>query len=101
MRFVNATVASSLGRSLAGAASGVTVSLIEPRTMFGERMNQLDLRFAKILRFGGRRATVGFDLYNALNSSDVLTVAAGFDNWLRPEAILTARFAKLVLQLDF
>jgi Carboxypeptidase regulatory-like domain len=97
----NATVASSLGRSLAGAASSVTVSLIEPRTMFGERMNQLDLRFAKILRFGGRRATVGVDLYNALNSHDVLAVDEGFDNWLRPEAILTARFAKLVVQLDF
>ena len=97
----NATVASSLGRSLAGAASSVTVSLVEPRTMFGERMNQLDLRFAKILRFGGRRATVGVDLYNALNSSDVLAVDEGFDNWLRPEAILTARFAKLVLQFDF
>jgi len=97
----NATVASSLGRSLAGAASTVTVSLLEPRTMFGERMNQLDLRFAKILRYGGRRATVGIDLYNALNSHDVLSVEEGFDNWLRPEAILTARFAKLVLQLDF
>lgn len=98
----NATVASSLGRSLAGGASGVTVSLIEPRTMFGERMNQLDLRFAKILRFGGTRATVGVDLYNALNSNDVLDVNTTFnDQWPRPNAILTARFAKLVLQYDF
>jgi hypothetical protein len=97
----NATVASSLGRSLSGGLTTVTVSLIEPRTMYGERMNQLDLRFAKILRFGGRRATVGVDLYNALNSNDVLSVDPGFDNWLRPQSILTARFAKVVLQLDF
>jgi hypothetical protein len=97
----NATVASSLGRSLAGGASTVTVSLIEPRTMYGERMNQLDLRVAKILRFGPRRATIGVDVYNALNSNDVLALDEGFDTWLRPEAILTARFAKFVLQLDF
>jgi hypothetical protein len=91
----------SLGRSLSGNASSVTVSLIEPRTMYGERMNQLDLRFAKILRFGPRRATVGVDIYNALNSNDVLAVNGSYDNWLAPEEILSARFAKLVLQLDF
>jgi hypothetical protein len=97
----NSVVSSSLGRSLAGSARNVTVSLIEPRTMYGERMNQLDLRFAKILRFGRTRATVGVDLYNALNSNDVLALDEGFDRWLRPEAILSARFAKVVLQFDF
>ena len=30
-----------------------------------------------------------------------ILLAADVCNWLRPEAILTARFAKLVLQLDF
>jgi hypothetical protein len=64
-------------------------------------MNQLDLRFAKILRFGARRATIGVDLYNALNSNDVLSVNSAFDNWLQPQSILGARFAKLVFQLDF
>src|SRR3990167_11120841 len=97
----NAVVSQSLGRSLSGSASSVTVSLIEPRTMYGERMNQLDLRFAKILRFGARRATVGFDIYNALNSNDVLGLSGSYDAWQRPEEILSARFAKVVLQLDF
>ena len=97
----NAVVAPSLGRSLSGSASSVTVSLIEPRTMYGERMNQLDLRFGKILRFGGRRATVGVDIYNALNSNDVLSVSGAYDTFLRPQEILSARFAKLILQLDF
>jgi hypothetical protein len=97
----NAVVSQSLGRSLSGGASSVTVSLIEPRTMYGERMNQLDVRFGKILRFGGRRATVGVDIYNALNSNDVLSQSAAYDTWLRPQEILSARFAKVVLQLDF
>ena len=97
----NSVVRSSLGRSLAGRARNVTVNIIEPRTMYGERMNQLDLRFAKILQFGGSRATIGVDVYNALNSSDVLRVVNGYDNWLQPRNILTARFAKVVLQLNY
>jgi hypothetical protein len=97
----NATVASSLGRSLAGGATAVTVSLIEPRTMYGERMNQLDLRFAKILRFGGTRATAGVDLYNALNSNAVLSQSDSFATWQQPQSILTARFVKIVMQVDF
>jgi hypothetical protein len=97
----NAVVASSLGRSLASGASNVVVSIVEPRTLYGDRMNQLDLRFAKILRFGDSRATVGVDIYNALNSSAVLSLDGSFDNWLRPDEILNARFAKLVVQFDF
>jgi hypothetical protein len=97
----NAVVAQSLGRPLSGGASSVVVSLLEPGTMYGERLNQLDLRFAKILRFGSRRATVGVDLYNALNSNDVLSLNEAFDAWQEPQSILGARFAKFVFQLDF
>jgi hypothetical protein len=97
----NAAVAQSLGRSLAGGASNVVVDLIEPRTMYGDRMNQLDLRFAKILRFGRTRANVGVDVYNALNSSDVLSLNGAFATWQRPQSILNARFVKFVAQVDF
>jgi hypothetical protein len=97
----NATVAASLGRNLSGGASGVTVSLIEPGTMFGERMNQLDLRFAKILRYGGTRTTLGVDLYNAFNSAPVLSLSSAYATWQRPQSILQARFAKVVLQVAF
>jgi hypothetical protein len=97
----NDEVRPSLGRNLAGGAANVEVALVEPRSMYGERMNQLDLRTAKILRFGRTRTTVGFDVYNLLNSAAVLSVNTAYQSWLRPQEILTARFAKVILQVDF
>ena len=49
----------SLGRSLSGNATNVTVNLIEPGTLYGDRLNQVDFRVAKILKFGGKRAMIG------------------------------------------
>ena len=97
----NAVVAPSLGRNLSGGTNNISVNLIPPGTMNGERMNQLDLRIGKILRFGGVRATASVDLYNALNVSPVITESAAYASWRRPQAILNARFAKVVMQLDF
>jgi hypothetical protein len=97
----NAEVAPSLGRNLAGGARNVTVNLVEPRTMYGDRSNHLDLRIGKILRFGRTRTTVSLDLYNALNSSAVLGLSNAYGTWLRPQSILNPRFAKVVFQFDF
>ena len=97
----NAVVTPSLGRPLSGGTANIPVNLVEPRTMYGERMNQLDLRIGKILNAGGMRWTASVDLYNALNSSPVITQSDAYATWMRPQAILNARFAKLVLQVDF
>jgi hypothetical protein len=98
---LNAEVRPSLGRDLAGGARNVTVSIVEPGTLYGDRANQLDIRVAKILRFGRTRANVGVDIYNAFNSSAVLTQNNSFGAWQAPTEILLARFVKLNLQLDF
>ena len=99
---INAIIAPSLGRSLSGNAANVTVNLVEPGTMYGERLNQLDLRIGKILRFGGRaRATVSFDVYNALNVDTVRTLNSAYASWQRPQSVMLARFAKLGMQFDF
>ena len=63
-----AVVAQSLGRLPSRNVTNVTVNLIEPGSMYGDRRNELDLRVAKILRFGRTRTTVGADIYNLLNT---------------------------------
>jgi hypothetical protein len=95
-----------LNRPFAGVGGQtVVVNLVEPGTLYGERVTQIDMRFAKILRFGRTRATVGVDLYNIANSNAVLTYNQTFvpttDTWLRPNSVLQARFMKLSAQVDF
>jgi hypothetical protein len=99
-----ATVAQSLGRPLAGSAAFASVNLVTPGDIQGDRVNQVDLRAGKVLRFGHTRMQLSLDLYNALNSSAIQTynqtfIAAG--NWLTPTLILPSRFAKITAQVDF
>jgi hypothetical protein len=97
----NAVVAPSLGRPLSGGAANVTVNIVEPGTMYGTRSNQVQLRLTKILRLGGTRTTASVDIYNVLNSNTVLTQNNSYGSWLAPQSISYARWAKLVLQVDF
>jgi hypothetical protein len=97
----NAVIAPSLGRPLSGNAANATINLISPGSMFGDRLNQLDLRFGKLLRFGSMRTSLNFDLFNALNGNTVLTENANFASWRVPQTILQARFAKISAQIDF
>jgi hypothetical protein len=97
----NTVVLPSLGRPLSGSAANISVNLVEPGSMYGERLNQLDLRFGKMLRFGKARSTVSLDLYNALNSDTVLTLNNNFAAWQRPQTIIQSRFAKIAMQFDF
>jgi hypothetical protein len=69
--------------------------------MYGERRNQVDFRIGKILRVGPTRLTASIDVYNAFNASSVLVLNNAFAAWQRPQQILTARFAKIVVQADF
>jgi hypothetical protein len=92
---------STLGRTL-NAAGNVTVNVLEPNTLFGDRIDQLDLRIGKILRFGKTRTNLNLDIVNALNSNDNLAYSATFGpTWPAPTSVLTARLFRLSAQLDF
>jgi hypothetical protein len=97
----NAVVARSLGRNLSGNASNLVANVLAPGAIYGERMNQLDVRLAKILKFGRARATAQVDLYNVFNANAVLTQSNAFATWQRPQSILNARFAKVGVQFAF
>ena len=98
----NATVAASLGRSLSGNAANTTLNIVESGKQWGERINQLDVRFAKILRFGSTRTNISIDLFNALNSNPGTAYTQTFGaTYLAPTAILSARFAKFSMQFDW
>jgi carboxypeptidase family protein len=100
----SAEAAKSLGRPLSGGAPNVTVNLIEPGTVWSDRVNVFDLRVAKIVRVGRTRTNVGVDVYNLLNSSAVLSYNTSYNptgNWLVPTTVLTARFAKISASVDF
>ncbi|HEY6509922.1 MAG TPA: hypothetical protein VIY56_17990, partial [Vicinamibacterales bacterium] len=100
----NAVVAPILGRPLAGNAPNITVNLIEPHSILGARVNELNMRFGKVFRFGQTRANVGVDFFNLLNAATPLSYNQAFipnGAWLTPTSVLSARFAKLSLQLDF
>jgi len=84
--------------------SNVTVNVIEPGTLYGDRINQLDVRVSKALKQGRTRTVVGADIYNVLNSSAVLTYNNTYvpdGPWLQPLTILTPRFLKVTAEFDW
>jgi hypothetical protein len=97
----NPVVMPSLGRPLAGGVQNVTVNLVPRGTMYGDRANQLDIRFSKVLKFAARRALVNLDIYNALNRNPVLQENINFAAWRVPQRIMDARLFKVSAQFDF
>jgi hypothetical protein len=106
----NSVISQSLGRSLSNNAQNATINLIEPGTLYGDRVNEVDLRFAKILRRGRTRTNVGIDIYNIANRAAILTYNQTFvlpspanpnGSWLTPTSVLQPRFVKISAQIDF
>ena len=97
----NSQVVAALGRALSGGAPNITVDVVDPGTIQTERLNQLDVRIGKIVRVGRLRTSFNVDIYNALNTDTVTTENPNFAVWRQPTGLITARFAKLSLQLNF
>jgi hypothetical protein len=83
------------------------VQIVEPGSLYVERLNQIDLRFAKLLRFGRTRTSVNFDFYNVTNSNSVLSENPAYSpsnvtpGWRSPTTIVLPRLFKFSAQFDF
>jgi hypothetical protein len=113
--FPNTIVQAQLGHLPAGgtANGNQLVNLLNSNEMYADRRHwQVDMRFAKIFRFMGKRADIGADLYNLFNVNtptfydgtyDVVP-AAGLGpggEWLRPTGIVQPRFVRFNVTFDF
>jgi hypothetical protein len=101
----NAAIQAALGRPIAGGATTATLDLARPGMVYPDRLNTVDMRFTKILRFGRTRTNVGVDLYNLFNANTGTTFNQNFgtdgSTWLRPNAILNPRYVRFNATVDF
>jgi hypothetical protein len=108
--YTNAQARTFIGRDLgAGPASNLTVNLLTPGDRWGDRLNEVDFRIGKNVRFGRTRGQVAVDILNLLNANTPITynqtfiptVTTGSSSWLAPTSVMTARIAKITVQWEF
>jgi hypothetical protein len=106
----NSVVLGLLGRLPAGQNINqtTTVNLLAPSELYPlTRRTEVDVRVAKILRFGDMRLDVGVDIYNLFNANTTTTYQQTYlytnngATWLDPTAILGPRLARLNATLSF
>ena len=110
----NSVIQQSLGHLPFGAtAAGTTnINLIDnSQKIWADRRTQVDMRFAKVLRFGHTRSDIGIDLFNLLNTNYATayngTYQYNLDNtpraagWATPTSLYTPRFVRLNYTIDF
>ena len=106
----NADIRTTLGRDLTACTGtigpctqNVTVELLPNTAMYEDRLNQVDLRFARTFNLGGTRRLKGsLDLLNLLNANNVLNLNARYGStWQNALQVLTGRLVKFGVQFDF
>jgi hypothetical protein len=104
----NAAVLPTLGRNLSACAptgpcnATTTVSLLPSRTLFDDRLNQIDLRFTRSFRVSGMRIQGGWEVYNVTNTRPSQSNSTTYNaTWLRPSVLLGGRVFRFGTQVDF
>jgi hypothetical protein len=102
----NAVLQPTLGRPLSSGVTSKMISLIDPGSVYGTGLNQLDLRASKRFAINRYHIRIDADLYNVFNSNwpytltNTFTTAAS-SQWLRPTNVLQGRLFKIGGQFDF
>jgi hypothetical protein len=92
----------SLNRPFGSGQVVEFLQIVEPGTVYGDRLNAVDLRFGKILKYGKTRAQLNLDVYNLFNSNTTEVYQRNYGTtYLDPLAIMSARFFKISGQFDF
>jgi hypothetical protein len=95
------TIVATLGRPLATVAN-VTVPLIAPYEAYGDRIDQVDMRIGKILRFGRTRSNLSLDIVNLFNSNDNLAYQTLLSpTWPAPTQVLLPRIFRINFGVDW
>ena len=93
----------SLTRPFGSGQAVQFLNIVQPGALYGDRLNSIDLRFGKILRYGNTRALINLDVYNLLNSNTTEVYQRNYSAtaYLNPLSIMSARFFKISAQFDF
>jgi hypothetical protein len=95
------------GRPLVPGLPFQTVNLLPLGHQFPDRLNSLDIRAGKILKFGRTRTNIAIDFYNLFNSNTGTAYNQTYDpvtngsTWLAPQTVLNPRFARFNVTVDF
>jgi hypothetical protein len=82
--------------------SSVTVNVNEPGSLYLDRLNQLDLRFSKTIRYRDTRIQPQVGIFNVTNSATILTQNNSFGPALdQVRKVLDGRLVKVGVQVDF
>jgi hypothetical protein len=103
----SAILLAQTGRPLAPGQAFQTVNLLPQGHFFADRLNSVDVRFGKILKYGRTRTNIAIDLYNLFNSNTGTVFNQTYDpvtngaTWLAPTTVLNPRFARFNVTFDF
>ena len=92
----------NLGRMFSSGIPVQFLNVVKPGTVYGDRLNNVDLRFGKVLRYNRTRTLVALDVYNVTNSNtpDAFIQAYG-TTYLNPVSVTASRLFKISAQVDF
>jgi len=92
----------NLGRPLSSGIPVEFLNIVEPGKTYGDRLNSIDIRLGKILKYGSTRTMINFDVFNLLNANTTERYNLTYGTtYLNPLSIMSARFFKISAQFDF
>jgi hypothetical protein len=92
----------NLGRPLSSGIPVEFLNIVKPGVQYGDRLNSIDLRFGKLLKYGNTKTLVSLDVFNLMNANTTERYQLTYGTtYLNPLSITAARFFKIGVQLDF